>query len=100
MLFSLPRQEQRPDPSHETSMTKYLFATLTRPGDSFPIPEGASKASVRSAARQYDNRHNIRLRVIGDRGVRDAPDADRSSAVWGNGVALRLYTEGRGNMKK
>jgi len=56
-------------------LTKYLFATLAKPGDSFPIPEGAKRSSVRAAASQYAKRHNIRLRVIGDRVFRAAPDA-------------------------
>lgn len=54
-------------------MTKYAFATLTKPGDSFPIPDGASRASVSSAASQYAKRHNIRLRVIGSRVFRTEP---------------------------
>lgn len=53
-------------------MTKYRFATLAQPGDSFIIPEGASKASVRSAASQYAKRHGIRLRIVGDRVFRAA----------------------------
>ncbi len=61
-------------------MTKYLFATLAKPGDSFPIPEGAKRSSVRAAASQYAKRHNIRLRVIGDRVFRAAPEARNEGA--------------------
>lgn len=56
-------------------MTIYAFALLQKPGDSIPIPEGANRSSVSAAASAYGKRHNIRLRLIGDRVFRTEPHA-------------------------